>query len=118
MKTQILAAFAGLVLLLAPSAGRADQAIEQVYEVYCVQCHGLQRNGTGINVPALSVKPRDHTDAKSMGDTPDEELFKAIKEGGLAVNKSVLMPTWGHVLSEDQIKGLVKYLRQVCKCGK
>jgi mono/diheme cytochrome c family protein len=53
-----------------------------------------------------------------MGDTPDDELFKAIKEGGLAVNKSVLMPTWGHVLSEEQITGLVKYLRQVCKCGK
>ena len=52
-----------------------------------------------------------------MGDTPDDELFKAIKEGGLAVNKSVLMPTWGHTLSDEQIKGLVKYLRQVCKCG-
>lgn len=118
MKTQMLAAFVGLALLLAPSASRADQSSEQIYGVYCVQCHGLQRNGTGINVPALSVKPRDHTDAKGMGDTPDDELFKAIKEGGLAVNKSVLMPTWGHVLSEKQIKGLVKYLRQVCKCGK
>jgi mono/diheme cytochrome c family protein len=52
-----------------------------------------------------------------MGDTSDDELTKAITEGGLAVNKSVLMPTWGQVLSEDQIKGLVKYLRQVCKCG-
>jgi mono/diheme cytochrome c family protein len=118
MKTQTLAAFAGLVLLLVSSTSHADQSIEQIYGIYCVQCHGLQRNGTGVNVPALSVKPRDHTDAKSMGDTPDDELFKAIKEGGLAVNKSVLMPTWGHVLSEEQITGLVKYLRQVCKCGK
>jgi mono/diheme cytochrome c family protein len=118
MKTQMVAAFVGLVFLLTSSASHADQSTEQIYGVYCVQCHGLQRNGTGINVPALSVKPRDHTDAKGMGDTPDDELFKAIKEGGLAVNKSVLMPTWGHVLSEDQIKGLVKYLRQVCKCGK
>ncbi|MBN9149735.1 MULTISPECIES: c-type cytochrome [unclassified Nitrobacter] len=118
MKTQMVAAFAGLALLLASSTSHADQSIEQIYGVYCVQCHGLQRNGTGINVPALSVKPRDHTEAKGMGDTPDDELYKAIKEGGLAVNKSVLMPTWGRVLSEDQINGLVKYLRQVCKCGK
>lgn len=118
MKTQMVAAMAGLVVLLASSTSQADQSIEQVYGVYCVQCHGLQRNGTGINVPALSVKPRDHTDAKSMGDTSDDELVKAITEGGLAVNKSVLMPTWGHVLSKDQINGLAKYLRQVCKCGK
>lgn len=117
MKTQMVAAFATLVLLLTSSAGYAEQSIEQIYGVYCVQCHGLQRNGTGINVPSLSVKPRDHTDAKSMGDSSDDELTKAITEGGLAVNKSVLMPTWGHVLSEEQIKGLVKYLRQVCKCG-
>ncbi|GAB1715213.1 MAG: cytochrome c, class IC [Nitrobacter sp.] len=118
MKTQMVAAMAGLVVLLASSTSQADQSSEQIYGVYCVQCHGLQRNGTGINVPALSVKPRDHTDAKSMGDTSDDELVKAITEGGLAVNKSVLMPTWGHVLSKDQIKGLAKYLRQVCKCGK
>ena len=65
-----------------------------------MQCHGLNRNGTGVNLPGLSVTPRDHTDAKGMGATPDDELFKAIKEGGLAVNKSVLMPTWGGVLSE------------------
>ncbi len=46
-----------------------------------------------------------------MGDTPDDELFKAIKEGGLAVNKSVLMPAWGGVLTDSQITEMVKYLR-------
>ena len=89
-----------------------------IFAQYCVQCHGLKRNGTGVNLPGLSVRPRDHTDSKGMGDTPDDELFKAIKEGGLAVNKSVLMPTWGKVLSDKQITEMVKYLRTVCHCGK
>ena len=110
-------ALAAAVLLLTPDIGRADPPIEQVYNIYCAQCHGLKRNGTGINLPGLSVRPRDHTDSKGMGDTPDEELFKAIKLGGLAVNKSVLMPTWGAVLSDQQITEMVKYLRQVCHCG-
>lgn len=110
--------FAGLALLLTSTAGRCDQPVEQIYGVYCVQCHGLKRTGTGINLPGLATKPRDHTDRKSMGDTPDDELFKAIKEGGLSVNKSVLMPSWGATLSEQQITELVKYLRKVCKCGK
>jgi cytochrome c oxidase cbb3-type subunit III len=103
--------------LLTPTIGRADPPIERVYQTYCVQCHGLKRNGSGINLPALSVRPRDHTDSKAMGDTPDEELFKAIKDGGLSVNKSILMPTWGGVLTDSQIAEMVKYLRQICHCG-
>lgn len=95
----------------------AGTNIERVYGTYCVQCHGLKRNGTGINVPALSVKPRDHTDAKGMGDLPNSEIFNAIKNGGLAVNKSVLMPAWGGVLDDQQITQMVQYLRTVCKCG-
>src|SRR6185437_10857573 len=39
-------------------ASAADTKIERVYGTYCVQCHGLRRNGTGVNLPALSVKPR------------------------------------------------------------
>ena len=34
-----------------------------------------------------------------------------------AVNKSVLMPVWGNVLSEEEIKEMVAYLRHVCNCG-
>jgi len=90
---------------------------EKLYNTYCAQCHGLNRNGKGINSPQMSVQPRDHTDAKGMGDIPDDELEHAIRDGGLAVNKSVLMPNWGKVLSDEEIKELVKYLRAVCKCG-
>jgi mono/diheme cytochrome c family protein len=104
-------------LMLLPMTGRAELPISQVYQTYCIQCHGLKRNGTGINLPALSVRPRDHTDSKAMGDTPDDELFKAIKEGGLSVNKSILMPSWGGVLTDTQITEMVKYLREVCHCG-
>lgn len=85
----------------------------KLYDTYCVQCHGVSRNGNGVNSGDMAVKPRDHTDSKAMGDTPDDLLFKAIKNGGLSVNKSVLMPTWGGVLSDEQIHDLVKYLRYV-----
>lgn len=112
----ILLLAGGLIAL--PELCLAEPTAEQLYSTYCVQCHGLKRNGTGVNLPGLSVRPRDHTDSKGMGDTPDDELFKAIKEGGLAVNKSGLMPTWGGVLSDQQITEMVKYLRQVCHCGK
>ena len=87
----------------------------KLYDTYCVQCHGLNRDGNGINSASMSVKPRDHTDSKAMGDTPDDLLFKAIRDGGLSVNKSVLMPAWTGVLSDEQIHELVRYLRFVSK---
>lgn len=101
----------------ATDAQYSNQAVRN-YDTYCVQCHGINRNGRGINSRDMSVQPRDHSDAKGMGDIPDEEIFRVIKEGGLAVNKSVLMPAWGNVMNDDEIKELVAYLRHVCNCGK
>ncbi|TBR14454.1 MAG: cytochrome c [Rugosibacter sp.] len=104
-------------------AGKAAAADDQYtkaahnYDTYCVQCHGVNRNGKGLNTRDMPVQPRDHSDPKGMGDIPDDELHKAIKEGGLAVNKSVLMPAWGNVLTDEEIQEMVAYLRHVCQCG-
>jgi cytochrome c oxidase cbb3-type subunit 3 len=87
------------------------------YDTYCVQCHGVNRNGKGLNTKDMSVQPRDHSDSKGMADIPNDELHKAIKEGGLSVNKSVLMPAWGNVLTDEEIQEMVVYLRHVCQCG-
>ena len=108
-----------IALLPATSGAASDQYARATrnYDTYCAQCHGIERNGKGVNSSSMSVQPRDHTDAKGMADIPDKELFDAIKEGGLAVNKSVLMPVWGDVLSEEEIKEMVAYLRHVCECG-
>ena len=103
--------------LLASGAWGAEPSPHAVklYDTYCVQCHGINRDGNGINSASMAVKPRDHTDTKAMGDTPDETLFKAIKGGGLAVSKSVLMPKWEGVLTDNDINELVSYLRFVSK---
>lgn len=103
--------------LLPTRAAEPNPKAVKLYDTYCVQCHGVNRYGNGINSAAMAVKPRDHTDTKAMGDTPDETLFKAIKGGGLAVSKSVLMPKWEGVLNDEQINELVTYLRFVSKSG-
>ena len=85
-----------------------------LYQVYCVQCHGLGGDGYGINVADMEVLPKDHTDTNEMKARTDADLFKAIKHGGKAVDKSVLMPNWDANLSDDQINDLVNYLRILC----
>lgn len=105
----------GLLGALHASAAEPSPQAVKLYDVYCVQCHGVKRDGNGVNSRDMAVKPRDHTDTKGMGDTPDDTLYKAIKGGGLAVGKSVLMPKWDGVMSDDEIKELVSYLRFVSK---
>jgi len=102
-------------LFLLPAISQAETAADN-YKTYCMQCHGMQGNGMGANIQDMSVQPRDHTDAKSMRGRTNEELFKVIKEGGLAINKSTLMPPWDGTFTDDEIHDLVKYLRKLCKC--
>ncbi len=112
----------GIVLSVAigfgPTTGRAETA-EDLYRLYCAQCHGIQGNGQGINQTAdgLGVSPRDHTNAKEMSKLSDRELRLAIAEGGDAVQKSELMPAWNKTLSALQIDSLVLHLRRLCKCA-
>ncbi|HKB59096.1 MAG TPA: cytochrome c [Gallionellaceae bacterium] len=105
-----------IAALLAASPVFAREAAKDNYRTYCVQCHGTQGNGKGVNIRDMSVQPRDHTDAKAMSGRSDADLFKVIKEGGLSIDKSVLMPPWGSTLSDDEIRDMVQHLRELCKC--
>jgi cytochrome c oxidase cbb3-type subunit 3 len=106
-----------LLLLAAFSVqAQAKETPADNYKAYCVQCHGSEGTGKGVNVRDMSVVPRDHTDAKSMSGRSDETLFKAIKEGGPSIDKSILMPPWGSTLSDEEINDLVQHLRMLCKC--
>ena len=98
---------------LAATAGSTYPRAERNYDTYCVQCHGMHRNGKGLNAAHMSVQPRDHTDAKAMGDVPDEEMFKAIKEGLKKDGKTLMKPTKD--VNDQQIKDLVAYMRKLKK---
>ena len=105
-----------MFLALLSVQAQAHEAAADNYKAYCVQCHGMEGNGKGVNIRDMSVMPRDHTDAKAMSGRSDETLFKVIKEGGPSIEKSVLMPPWDGALSDEEIKDLVQHLRMLCKC--
>lgn len=85
-----------------------------LYDMYCVQCHGTQGDGKGINAGHLNVQPRSHIDKDEMSARSDAELFKVIAEGGPSINKSVLMPAWQHNLDASEIEALITHLRKLC----
>ena len=93
------------------------KASAHLYDTYCTQCHGVNRNGKGVNTAGMAVQPRDHSDTAGMTSIPDDEMNKVIHEGGPAANKSALMPPWASVFTDAQITDMVAYLRKVCHCG-
>jgi mono/diheme cytochrome c family protein len=84
-----------------------------IYQTYCVACHGPQGKGDGPAAASLTKKPANHSDGNYMNKIPNEELFKAIKEGGASVGKSNLMPAWGATLKDEQIKDVLAFVRSL-----
>lgn len=95
----------GLLLAGDVAAGRA------LYQQYCSMCHGPQGKGNGPAAAAMNPKPRDHTDGPYMNALSDAHLTAVIGEGGAAVQRSPLMPSWKGTLSPKQIADVIAYLR-------
>ena len=92
--------------------GDADEGAI-MYGQFCAVCHGAGGKGDGPTAASLDPKPADHTDADYMGSLSDEQLYRVIQKGGAATGKSPLMAAWGGVLTDDQIRDLVAYLRRL-----
>lgn len=84
-----------------------------VFLHYCQICHGTEGLGDGFNSTNLAVVPRDFSDAGFWQEATDERLMLAISAGGTSVDKSVLMPAWGHTLSKQQIQDVIAHLYTV-----
>ncbi|MBI3754251.1 MAG: cytochrome c, partial [Deltaproteobacteria bacterium] len=98
---------------------------EENYKFYCAQCHGMDGKGeganakpkaVGIDLPEMSVTPRNHTSPEDMNKLTDTDIENAISGGGASVSKSTIMPPWGKTLTDAEIKDLTAYLRKLCKC--
>ncbi len=122
MKTIVISRFsavffaAALFLTGGMAVSASAETAAENYSLYCVQCHGTAGTGKGINAPFLAVAPRNHSDAKAMGELSDANVALAIKEGGSAVGKSTQMPSWKHNLTDAEITDIVAHLRKMCKC--
>lgn len=96
---------------LALASAQAEDA-KALYEKNCTKCHGPDGKGKTKMGEKLGIK--DYTDAKVQEELKDADATKAIKEGLKDKEGKVLMkPAEG--LSDDDIKGLVAYMRSFKK---
>ena len=105
-----------LILVLALCAAGAITAsaadAKENWEKHCAKCHGT--DGAGKTKMGEKLKVKDYTDAKVQADLKDAEMIKATKDG-VKDGDSTKMKAFGDVLSDDEIKALVAYVRTLKK---
>ncbi len=106
-------------LALISSTARAAavdlKAAASNYADSCADCHGQSGKGDGPKAAELKgAKPANYTDCAAMSKYTDDYLFNVIKNGGKSVGKSKDMADFGKAYDDDEIRGLVAYVRSFC----
>jgi mono/diheme cytochrome c family protein len=99
------------VLITGALSARAADAKEN-WEKDCAKCHGPDGKGKTMMGKKFGIK--DYTDPKVQEGMKDEEMTKAIKEG-VKEDGRTKMKAFGNVLSDEEIKALVKHVRKFKK---
>jgi cytochrome c553 len=101
-----------LALLIAGAVSLRAADAKENWDKNCKKCHGDDGKGKTKMGEKMGVK--DYTDAKVQEGMKDEAMTKAIKEG-VKDGDTVKMKAFADVLSDDEVKALVKYVRDFKK---
>lgn len=88
------------------------EVITEKYGQFCASCHGDDGRANTATAAALVPKPRNLTDKNWQASVDDNHITKVIKEGGGSVGLSATMAPWAAVLSDQEIAGMVKLIRE------
>jgi mono/diheme cytochrome c family protein len=100
-----------------PALAAEAPPVADTFQYLCAQCHGSSGDGRGPNAGHhLEVPPANLTDAAYMAKFTDAQIVRTITFGGPANGLSSLMPPWGNRLTSQEILGLVRHIRTLCRC--
>ncbi len=102
----LAAALTLTVLAFFIRSAEAQSPAEKVYKTKCAMCHA--NDGSGNTPAGKKLGARDLNSPEVQSES-DAQLIEVLKRG-----KSK-MPAYGKTLKEDEIKGLVAYIRELAK---
>ena len=86
----------------------------KLYRQRCVLCHGDQGRGDGVGARRIEPEPQHLNDVIWQANVTDDEIKKAIIEGGAAVSRSPMMPANLDLKTKpDVVNALVAYVRSL-----
>lgn len=105
MKNSLTLAVALLLTAVAP-AWAAD--VKENWEKNCTKCHGA--DGKGDTKMGKKAGVKDYTDPKVQAELKTDQAFKRLKDGLKEGDKTKMKPYAG-VLTDEEIKALIDYMR-------
>lgn len=89
----------------------------EIYQGACAACHGPEGHGTPQTIAGFTQPDTFPHFDKCDETTPEftEDYTAVIRDGGPARGFSPIMPSFGGVLTADEINKVVRYLRSLCK---
>ena len=103
MKAMISTMALGILLAAAAIPAAASDDAAALYKSKCQVCHGADGKGTAAG-QKMGAKDFQSADVAKQSDA---DLIKVTKEG------KGKMPKYEGKLTDDQIKGLIKYIRSL-----
>lgn len=92
-----------------PGGETIDQAVVKgtdVYQTYCIGCHGPNQDGNGVNASSLNPKPRNLRDAPFMQGMSYQRITTSLHKGV----PGTAMPRWENTLTEAEIGNVIAYV--------
>jgi mono/diheme cytochrome c family protein len=98
----------------APSAADVKSG-QALFTPYCAVCHGSGGRGDGPSAATLAIRPADLADGRLMNPLPDDFLANVIRNGGAAEGLSPVMPAFAALITADQARLVIAYLRSLAQ---
>ncbi len=92
-----------------PNGQNVTQAVAagaEVYQSYCIGCHGPNQDGNGVNAGSLNPKPRNLRDSPFMQAMSYQRITTSLHKGV----PGTAMPRWENLLTEREIGDVIAYV--------
>jgi mono/diheme cytochrome c family protein len=102
-------AYIDMYQLPRPNGQTLPQAISagsDVYQSYCIGCHGPNQDGAGPNAVSLNPSPRNLRDQPFMQAMSYQRIWTSVHKGV----PGTAMPRWENTLSDTQISDVICYV--------
>ena len=88
---------------------------QRIFYNNCVWCHADSTPAGPSNRSNLTPSPALANDGATLNGLSDEYLQNIITLGGSALSKSGMMPPWGGTLKQDDIRGVIAFMRAIAQ---
>jgi mono/diheme cytochrome c family protein len=92
---------------MAQEPGKATSGLS-IFQQNCAVCHGNGGKGDGPAASGFNPRPANFSERTSS----EERQRLVVTNGGASQNLSPVMPPFGEMLSEQQIRDVVAYVRE------